>query len=68
MDLDNEYFEWVYLTSILKALQFKINQKRRRPLTSRSYLMNDVKKLRNLIRAKMWQKSKDMRVQVELCT
>ena len=56
MDLDNEYFEWVYLTSILKALQFKINQKRRRPLTSRSYLMNDVKKLRNLIRAKMWQK------------
>ena len=56
MDLDNEYFEWVYLTSILKALQFKINQKRRRPLTSRSYLMSDVKKLRNLIRAKMWQK------------
>ena len=56
MDLGNEYFEWVYLTSILKALQFKINQKRRRPLTSRSYLMNDVKKLRNLIRAKMWQK------------
>ena len=56
MDLDNEYFEWVYLTSILKALQFKINQKRRRPLTSRSYLMNDVKKLRNLVRAKMWQK------------
>ena len=56
MDLDNEYFEWVYLTSILKALQSKINQKRRRPLTSRSYLMNDVKKLRNLIRAKMWQK------------
>ena len=56
MDLDNEYFEWVYLTSILEALQFKINQKRRRPLTSRSYLMNGVKKLRNLIRAKMWQK------------